>query len=61
MANISIFGIIVDKLCHGKKLYLIILLKVDKNLKIGFYYTILPLNLVVCLQIKSDRKSVIAV
>ena len=47
MADAGIFGIIISKLYYGKKPCLIILLKVDKGLKIGFYHTILPLNLTV--------------
>ena len=49
MADASILGIIVDKLCYRKKLYLIILLKVDRSLEISFHYIILPLNLAICL------------
>ena len=45
----SIFGIIIGKLCYKKKLCLIILFKVDKSLKINLYYTILSLNLAICL------------
>ena len=59
IANVSILNIIVSKFCYKKKLYPIILLKVYKNLEVGFYYTILPLNLPVYLQIKSDRESLL--
>ena len=59
VASTGIFGIIIGKFCYKKKLYLIILLKVDKNLKISFYYTILPFNLVVYLRIKSGKKSLL--
>ena len=45
MAGIGIFGIILGELCYEKKPYLIILLKVDKSLEVGFHYIILPLNL----------------
>ena len=45
----GIFDIVVSKLHHGKKLCLIILLKLDKNSKVCFHHTILPLNLAVCL------------
>ena len=48
VASTSIFGIIISKHYHGKKPYLIILLKVDKDSEIGFHYTILPFNLAVC-------------
>ena len=56
MASIDIFGIIVNKLHNKKKLYLIILLEVDKNLEIGFYYTILPLNLAIYLWVENGGK-----
>ena len=56
MAGASVFGIIVNKLYYGKKLCLIILLKIDKNLEIGFYCTILPLNLATHLQVESDKE-----
>ena len=49
MANTSIFNFIINKFCFKKKLYLIILLKIDKNLKIGFHYAILSLVVAVCL------------
>ena len=45
MASARIFGVIIDKLCYEKKLCLIILLEVDKGLKVGFYYTILSFSL----------------
>ena len=40
MAGAGIFGIIIGKFRHGKKLYPIILLKVDESLEVGFYYAI---------------------
>ena len=49
MASASIFGIVMGKFRHGKKLCPIILLKVDKSLKIDFYYAILPFSLTVYL------------
>ena len=56
VANASIFGIVISKLHYRKKLCLVILFKVKKNLKVDFYYTILPLSLTVCLQIESNGK-----
>ena len=53
MANVGIFDVVVGKLCYEKKLCPIILLKVDKSSKVGFYCTILSLNLAVHLGIKS--------
>ena len=47
MTNIDIFGIIIDKFYHKKKPCLIILLKVDKDLKVNVHYTILHLSLIV--------------
>ena len=54
MANIGIFSIIISEFCYKKKLYLIILSKVDKNLKISFYYTILLFNLTIYLRIEDN-------
>ena len=54
MANTGIFGVIVGKLRHEKKPCLIILLKVDKSSKVGFYYTILAFGLTVCLWVEGD-------
>ena len=42
VVNIAILYIIVGKLYYKKKQYLIILFKVNKGSKIGFYYIILP-------------------
>ena len=53
-AGTGIFGIIISKLCYRNKLYLIILFKVNKNSKLSFYYIVLPLNLAICLRIKSN-------
>ena len=47
MINTNIFGIIIGKLYYKKKLYLIILFKINKNLKINFYYIILFLGLAI--------------
>ena len=49
VANASILGIIVGEFCYEKKLYLVILFEVNKNLKVGFYYTILFFGLTICL------------
>ena len=45
IAGNGIFGIIISKFCYKKKLYLIILFKVDKSSKVNFYCASLPLNL----------------
>lgn len=47
VAGACIHGIIISKLNHEQKLGLIILLKVNKGLKICFYYAILPFYLTV--------------
>ena len=49
IANIRNFGIIVNKLYYKKKLYLIILLKINKSLEIDFHYIILSLSLAIYL------------
>ena len=56
MAGTGIFGIIVGKFYYGKKPCPIILLKVDKNVEVGFFCTILPLCLAVSLRVKGGRK-----
>ena len=56
VASAGILGIDIDKLYYEKKLYPIILLEVDKGLEIGFYYIILPFDLVVCLWVKENGK-----
>ena len=56
MAGASIFGIIIGKLRHGKKLYLVILLKVDKNLDIGFYHAMLSFGMTVRLLVKGGKE-----
>ena len=57
VAGAGIFGIVVSELRHRKKPCPIILLKVDKDLEKGFYYTILPLNLALCLQVEGGGES----
>ena len=56
MSVMSIFGIIISKFHYKKKLYLIILFKINKSLKIGFYYIILSLNRAIYLKIKGSRQ-----
>ena len=52
MADASILGIVIGKFYYKKKPCLIILFKVDKKLEVGFYYTILPFDLIVYLWVK---------
>ena len=47
IAGISNFGIIINELCYKKKLYPIVLFKINKNLKIGFHYTIMFFSLAI--------------
>ena len=49
MADTNIFGIVIGKICHEKKSYPIILLKINKISEIGFYYAILLFGLTVYL------------
>ena len=56
MANAGILGIVVSKFRYGKNLCLVILLKVDEGLEVGFHYTILPLSLAVRLQVEGGEK-----
>ena len=59
VANAGIFGIVVSKLYHGKKPCPIILLEVNKGSEVGFYCTILLLNLAVRLWIEGGRESLL--
>ena len=59
VASASIHGIIVDKFCYGKNLCPIILLEIDKGLKVSFNCPILPFGLSVCLGVESGRKSLL--
>ena len=61
MAGASILGIIISEFRHKKKLCPVILFEIDKSLKVGCYYTILPFDLIVCLWVKGDEKSVLNV
>ena len=54
VANASILGIIVSKLRYEKKSCPIILFKIDKGLEVGFYHTILPFSLAVCLWVEGS-------
>ena len=55
-AGASILGVVVGKLCHGKKPCPIILLKVDKGPEVGFHRTILLFHLAVCLWVEGGRE-----
>ena len=47
LLNAGIFNIIVYKLSYWQELYLIILVKIEKDSKIYFYYSILILDLAI--------------
>lgn len=49
VAYACILGIIVGKLGYQKNFYLIVLFKVNKGLKIGMYYAVLPFRLPISL------------
>ena len=49
VADASIFGIIIGKFRHKKKPCPIILIEIDKGLKIDFYHTNLLFGLTICL------------
>ena len=59
VAGAGILGIVVSKLRHGKKPCPIILLKVDKGLKVSFHRTILLLSLAVRLRVEGDGESLL--
>ena len=54
--SIGNLGIIAGKLCYEKKPCSLIPLKIDKDLEINFYYTILLFSLIAYLQVKSRGK-----
>lgn len=56
MANTCFFHIFVSKFSYWEEFNLIILLIIDENPEIGFYYTILFLALAIILKMKSNRK-----
>ena len=59
MTSASIFGVIVDKLSYRKKLCLVILFKVNKDPKIGFYHAVLSFGLAVRLWIEDNKESLL--
>lgn len=56
VAGIGVFCIIIDKFSYWKKPYQVILLEVDKNLDVGFYFTVLSFSLIISLRIKGGKK-----
>ena len=56
MTGVCILGIVVRKLGHWQKSYLVILFKVDKGSKICLYCTVLAFGLTVYLRVERGRK-----
>lgn len=54
----GIFSIVICKLSYWQEPDLIVLLKINKDLKIYFYYTILIFGLVINFRVKCSKKSV---
>ena len=52
MASTGVLGFVINELSYWQKRCLVIIYKIDKSLKIGFYYAILSLGLAICLKIK---------
>ena len=57
VTSANILGIIIDKFYQRKKLCLIILLNVNKDLEIYFHYAILLFGLIVRLCVEGDKES----
>lgn len=54
VAGACIVDIVISKFSHGQEPSHIVLLKIDKDLKISLHSAVLPLCLIVYLRIKSD-------
>ena len=59
VADTGILGVVVGKLRYKKKPCPIILLKVDKGLKVGFHCTILPFGLTIRLSVEGGGESLL--
>ena len=57
IAGASIFRIIIGKFSYWKGSYLVVLLKVDKDLEVGFHYAISPLCLAINLRVEGGEES----
>lgn len=51
-----ILWIIMNKFSNKQKPYFIILIVVNKNLEMSFYYTIQLFNLIITLRVKDNRE-----
>ena len=56
VAGVGILDIVVGKFYYRKKPCLVILFKIDKDLKVGFHCTILPFDLTVRLWMEGGGK-----
>lgn len=56
MIGVCIFSIIISKFDYKQKLGSIVLLKIDKYIKIRFYDAILPFSLTINLKVKCIEK-----
>ena len=56
IVNTSIFDFVINKLSNLQELYLIILVKINKNSKLHFYNTILFFYLLISLRVKNNKK-----
>ena len=59
MFSISIFSIIVYKYSYWQEFCQVILLKINKNLEVYNYYTILTLILAINLNVKLNKKLIL--
>ena len=55
MAGAGVLCVVIGKFRYKKKLCSIILLEVNKDLKIGFHHIILLLSLAVCLWVEDTK------
>lgn len=56
VASACIFGVIIGKLSYQKEYSLIILLIIDTNSEVNFYYNILFLGLIISLRVVNSKK-----
>ena len=56
VANICVFAIVISKFGYWWKLCSIILFKVNKCLKVYFYYAVMVFDFAISLRIKRGRK-----
>lgn len=59
IADAYIFGIIISKHNHKQELDPIVLIEIDKSLKICLHNTVLPLYFTFCLRAKSGQEIIL--